>query len=178
VETLLTRLQDRSSGGVTAGVSEIIVHPDFSSSTLDNDVAIWKLSEDIAEDGSALGYAGLPSAGFDPADGDSVTVAGWGALSEGGSTLPSALQKVSVPVVGRDACNDSYGGEISDVMFCAGVPEGGLDACQGDSGGPIRDDATGNVVGVVSWGQGCARPDFPGVYANVGALTSFITANI
>lgn len=63
-------------------------------------------------------------------------------------------------------------------MFCAGVPEGGIDACQGDSGGPIRDDATGDVVGVVSWGQGCARPDFPGVYSNVGALSSFITANI
>lgn len=108
--TDLSTWQNRSSGGVTAGVSEILIHPDYSETTLDNDVAIWKLAADIAEDGTTISFATLASAGSDPADGASVSVAGWGTLEEGGSTLPTNLMKVSVPVVGREACNDSYGG--------------------------------------------------------------------
>lgn len=62
-------------------------------------------------------------------------------------------------------------------MFCAGVAAGGKDSCQGDSGGPIVNSAK-TLVGVVSWGAGCARPGKPGVYASVGALSSFVTSNL
>jgi trypsin len=87
--------------------------------------------------------------------------------------------KVTVPAVSREDCNAAYSeGQITDVMFCAGTEQGGLDSCQGDSGGPIFDDATGVQVGVVSWGNGCARPGVPGVYARIGALDDFISANI
>ena len=146
---------DSTAGGVTANVAEIIIHPGYVASTFENDIAIWKLASPVAE-GGAVGFASLPAAGFDPADGAILTVAGWGAISEGGPGSDTALQKVTIPVVDRDTCNAAYGGSITDVMFCAGVSEGGLDSCQRDSGGPIRDDATGVVVGVVSWGTGCA----------------------
>jgi len=165
-----------SSPGVEAGVSDIIIHPSYSSSSLDNDIAIWKLSEPI--EGSGITYASLPSAGSDPAAGSDLTVAGWGTTTEGGS-IPEDLLKVTVPVVGRDACNSAYGaGQITDAMFCAGFDEGGKDACQGDSGGPIRDDASGALVGVVSWGQGCAQAGYPGVYSNIGALLDFVESNL
>ena len=55
-------------------------------------------------------------------------------------------------------------------MVCAGYPQGGVDTCQGDSGGPMFGrDATGalKVVGATSYGDGCARPGKPGVYARV-----------
>lgn len=82
--------------------------------------------------------------------------------------------KVSVPVTDRETCRSQYGaGEITDNMVCAGLDEGGKDACQGDSGGPLVDEQ-GTLVGVVSWGQGCAQAGFSGVYARVGSFVEWI----
>jgi trypsin len=62
-------------------------------------------------------------------------------------------------------------------MVCAGLAAGGKDSCQGDSGGPLVNSAK-TLIGIVSWGEGCAAPNAPGVYARVGALRTFIDANL
>jgi len=82
---------------------------------------------------------------------------------------------VNVPIVSREECNEDYKtyGGITENMICAAAPDGGRDACQGDSGGPLVVD--GKLAGVVSWGIGCARPLFPGVYSNIAILKSFVT---
>jgi len=99
-----------------------------------------------------------------------------GATREGGASS-ARLLKVSVPVVSRTQCRSVYGSQVTDRMFCAGVDAGGKDSCQGDSGGPIVDGSS-TLIGLVSWGDGCARPGVPGVYARVGSFTSFINANL
>lgn len=79
-----------------------------------------------------------------------------------------------VPSVNQTECSKAYNnmGGITDRMICAGFKAGGKDACQGDSGGPLVAD--NKLVGVVSWGYGCAKPDYPGVYSRVAAARDWI----
>ncbi|XP_010767091.1 trypsin-2-like, partial [Notothenia coriiceps] len=85
---------------------------------------------------------------------------------------PFYLQCVEVPILSHKDCDGSYPGLITDHMVCAGYLEGGKDACQGDSGGPLV--CNGELQGVVSWGQGCAQPNYPGVYTKVCSLMPWI----
>lgn len=74
-------------------------------------------------------------------------------------------------------CNAAYAiyGGVTDRMICAGYPEGGKDSCQGDSGGPLV--ANGKLVGVISWGVDCAKPEMPGVYSRVAAVRDWIRSS-
>ncbi|MEV3991782.1 serine protease [Streptomyces sp. NPDC049837] len=105
------------------------------------------------------------------------TVAGWGATREGGPQQ-RYLRKATVPFVSDATCKQAYGNDLVPAEeICAGLPQGGVDTCQGDSGGPMfrRDNAGAWIqVGIVSWGQGCARPDYPGVYTEVSTFASAI----
>lgn len=113
-------------------------------------------------------------------EGQTLTVSGWGALKQGGQG-PDILQKVDVPVVSNDECDQKYKDydnsyEIKDHQLCAGFAAGGKDSCQGDSGGPLFTKAGGDFlqVGVVSWGVGCAQPNLPGVYTRVSAFSGWL----
>jgi trypsin len=97
-------------------------------------------------------------------------IVGFGTTEEGGD-LPDTLQKAKVPVTTDAYCAGAYSDFDANSMVCAGYPQGGVDTCQGDSGGPMFGrDAAGalKVVGATSFGEGCARPEKPGVYARVG----------
>ncbi|XP_049779169.1 uncharacterized protein LOC126176077 [Schistocerca cancellata] len=121
------------------------------------------------------GMASLPLATSRPQAGESVLVSGWGAMVEGGSAT-DFLRAATVQVVSLSKCRSCYFSEgLTSNMICAAVPSGGKDACQGDSGGPLVHGE--NLVGVVSFGKGCARPNYPGVYADVVSLRSWITEN-
>nr|ABU50818.1 Ale o 3 allergen precursor [Aleuroglyphus ovatus] len=163
-----------NSGGSVVKASKIIPHTSYSSSTIDYDIALIQTSTPLTLGSANAQKIALPAQDSDPSG--NVVITGWGTTSEGGS-LPSRLQTVTVPVVARATCNSAYGGSITARMFCAGVLNvGGKDACQGDSGGPVVDSA-GKLVGAVSWGRGCARPQYPGVYTRVGLFRTWITTN-
>jgi secreted trypsin-like serine protease len=108
------------------------------------------------------------------------TIAGWGAASEGGAQQRYLL-KATVPFVDDATCKEAYGSDlVPGDEICAGyVEQGGVDTCQGDSGGPMfrKDDSGAWIqVGIVSWGQGCAEPGYPGVYSEVSTFAAKIAA--
>lgn len=177
IQVVAGRTALSGGGGDVAGVTDIWIHPDWNSGALINDASVLTLD-------TALPQA--PIALASPADGDlyaagvTSTVLGWG-VTDSGSTSDT-LRKVSVPVTSDAACAASYPDSYDAAsMVCAGLPEGGKDACQGDSGGPLEAtaaDGTRKLIGIVSWGQGCAEPDFYGVYGRVSAFHDLIQAEI
>ena len=121
-----------------------------------------------------------PSADQLFADGTPFVVTGWGATTEGGSKVRDLRFIDNLPFVTRTDCNAplSYNGAITENMICAGVRSGGVDSCQGDSGGPLTFE-TGTapkLAGVVSWGEGCARPNKVGVYTRVANYVDWVRA--
>ena len=110
-----------------------------------------------------------------------ATVTGFGLTTEGGQGS-TRLRQVNIPVVEQQDCRSVYGGDrITEANFCAGEKSGGRDSCQGDSGGPLFvRDRDGQVLqaGVVSWGKGCARADYYGVYASVGNFEKWIRSRV
>jgi trypsin len=159
-------------------VEAIFRHPKYNPSNYSHDVALMKLKVPV-ELNDIVKLVELPPAGFDPTGNSEL--AGWGALTEGGSS-PTTVYKVSVPLVPNDQCKAMYEDgssySIDDSMICAG--EAGKDSCQGDSGGPMLCDSEGTQVhcGVVSWGIGCAREGFPGVYARTSFFLDWIAETI
>jgi len=155
-------------------VAEIINHPNYNSQTTDNDYAILRLANPVTFT-NEVSPACLPADLSATYAGVLATVTGWGTLSSGGSQ-PTVLQEVDVTVTTNADCNSAYG-SITNNMVCAA--DSGKDSCQGDSGGPMIASENGRqaLIGVVSWGRGCAFDGYPGVYARVTEKMSWIVAN-
>jgi secreted trypsin-like serine protease len=166
-------LQDSSAVKRTS--TYVYKNPGYGTST-GGDWAFVKLASPIT--GAAL----LPIAKTKDYDTGTFTIAGWGDTSEGGSSSRYLL-KAQVPFVDDTTCKNA-GSYYSDLIFnaeiCAGnMANGGVDTCQGDSGGPMFRRDSNNAwiqVGIVSHGDGCARPNAPGVYTEVSSFAAAIDA--
>jgi secreted trypsin-like serine protease len=150
------------AGGEVVPVSSATVEPSYLA-TSGYDVTLLKLSRNSVK--APTKVSGTAETGLWAA-GTSETIVGWGTTTEGGST-PTRLQEANVPITTDAYCGGAYSDFDATTMICAGFPQGGVDTCQGDSGGPMFGAGT-KVVGSTSFGQGCARPGKPGVYARVG----------
>lgn len=161
--------------GMPYPVLKWIAHPNYSSWTVDNDIAIL-IIDDVFDFGHTL-IDQIQIKESRPMDGRVATVAGWGYRQENGPSS-TKLEEVQVPIINNQDCTNSYGaGEITERMICAGyLSSGGKDACQGDTGGPLVLDR--ELVGLVSWGIGCARPKYPSVYTFVGSLKPWLDETI
>ncbi|KAH8325937.1 hypothetical protein KR067_010466, partial [Drosophila pandora] len=159
-------LKAAERGGHVVPVSKIILHERFNEKTKANDIAVLHLKSSLlmGEDIRTIPLADNP-----PSPGDPARVSGWGRV---GSKLPKpdVLLATDVHIVDHQQCNKAYNGKLDETMICASAF--GKDACRSDSGGPLISD--GKLVGIVSFGEGCAKPHFPGVYANVAELKKWI----
>jgi trypsin len=170
-------------------IAKVMVHPGFDDTTLDRDVAILELERPVY----LSQYAVLaPSSKVDAfvAERRTVRIAGYGLTAEGGNSS-DVLKKVDVPLVPFAECLAHYSGKaarsksiepdekppapITENMLCAAATANGQDSCQGDSGGPLFEDGpTPTLLGVVSWGEGCAIPGVPGVYTRIARFERWI----
>uniref|UniRef100_A0AAX7TBN6 Peptidase S1 domain-containing protein n=2 Tax=Astatotilapia calliptera TaxID=8154 RepID=A0AAX7TBN6_ASTCA len=173
-------LQGSNPNAVSRTVTKIIKHPNYNSQTFNNDICLLQLSSPVTFNNyiSPVCLAASDSIFY---SGVNSWVTGWGSTREGASAPSPNLMEVEVPVVGNRKCNCNYGvGSITDNMICAGLSAGGKDSCQGDSGGPMVSKQSGRWIqaGVVSFGEGCARPNLPGVYARVSQYQTWIRTQI
>ncbi|KAI4489963.1 hypothetical protein M0804_004145 [Polistes exclamans] len=159
-------------------VKRVVRHRNFNSRTLYNDVAILTMSEPV-EFTEQIRPICLPS-GSKLYTGMTATVIGWGSLRESGPQ-PAILQEVSIPVWSNKDCKFKYGsaapGGIVDSFLCAG--KAARDSCSGDSGGPLMvNDGRWTQIGIVSWGIGCGKGQYPGVYTRITHFLPWIYKNL
>uniref|UniRef100_A0A8B9JB50 Transmembrane serine protease 9 n=1 Tax=Astyanax mexicanus TaxID=7994 RepID=A0A8B9JB50_ASTMX len=147
-------------------VQRFIIHPNFTSSTMDFDVALVELSIP-APSSYTIQTLCLPSPSHSFFNSSECYIMGWGAIREDVLKSPSLLGKAKVSIIDQSDCLPSYSGRLTANMVCAGSMEGGKDTCLGDSGGPLacrQPHGRWFLAGVTSWGHGCGRSSFPGVY--------------
>ncbi|CAG5019506.1 unnamed protein product [Parnassius apollo] len=107
--------------------------------------------------------------------GSMTSISGWGHLQFKKSRMQDLVRRVSIPVMDDEECRTLSNGFFKNItprMFCAGYRAGAKDSCQGDSGGPAV--INGKLVGLVSFGVGCAFPDTPGVYSKIPVVRDWI----
>jgi secreted trypsin-like serine protease len=166
LKVITGRTDLRSRQGQEIPVRQVWVNPGYDSASNAGDFAVLTLAGSVPQD------AVVPmAAAGDPAylPGTAATVFGWGDVTGVGHYAYN-LRAARVQVLPDERCAVAYPGSTegtyrSDSMLCAGEPQGGPDACQGDSGGPLV--AQGRLIGLVSWGSGCGRAGYPGVYTRV-----------
>jgi trypsin len=172
--------QRDNAGAELRAPKQIVRHPLYDSETMDYDFALIELDAESSHTPIEINTTEILIPSPSTQDTDLMTtVAGWGETGQHLKPKSSAniLQKVNLPLVAREVCERTYEDTLTDRMICAGFTAGGKDSCQGDSGGPLtRMDSNGvsKLIGVVSWGEGCAQPDKFGVYGKVNSVVDWI----
>ncbi|XP_078502963.1 trypsin I-P1-like isoform X2 [Lissotriton helveticus] len=146
-----------------------IQHPNYNKKTFNNDIMLIKLAQP-AQYNQYVQPIPLPTSCV--AAGTWCTVSGWGATASGARPT-DVLQCLNLPIISNALCEESYPAVYTSNMMCAGFMRGQQDACQGDSGGPL--ECNGQLQGVVSFGNGCAKAGYPGVYTRVCNYNAWIS---
>ncbi|KAL7305310.1 hypothetical protein TKK_0002441 [Trichogramma kaykai] len=177
IMSIRTGTSEVGKGGTVHRVEKIIRHPKYKLDKRGvpwDDIALIKLSNPMVfndqQDKIDL-YEKFEKSQV----GVNATVSGWGATE---TDFPTRLRAVSIPIIDTAQCELAYHsfGGIPYKQICALYYGGGKDSCQGDSGGPLAIDY--RLAGVVSWGNGCALPEYPGVYTEVAAYRDWIDENM
>lgn len=145
-------------------VAKVIIHGSYSTSTHSNDIALIKTTSDIPVQPISLPSQGAGASG-------SGVVSGWGTIREGGPRSTDLLT-TELDILPDNTCQRIYRPYSRREMLCGGYLRGGRDTCQGDSGGPFAQ--SGVLIGITSFGRGCARANTPGVYTRVSNYVDWI----
>lgn len=158
-------------------VKKIIMHEEFVLATYTNDIAIIVLARPTSFN-TYIWPICLPPQNM-VYEKKNAVVAGWGRQSYEGELSPILLE-VTVPIWTHKECTAAFLESVTDDNICAAAYEGGKDSCSGDSGGPLNyklENGRWVVIGIVSWGIGCAAKGSPGVYVKVANFLPWIIKN-
>ncbi|XP_069838449.1 serine protease 33-like [Dendropsophus ebraccatus] len=173
----------------SVAVTTVIVHPAYSGDGTRGDLALMGLAKAVTFNNNIRQVA-LPSQNQEFQSGTMCWLTGWGRIAENVKLpAPHTLQKVQLPLMNYSECDEMFQKAfnltfppeyVTQDMICAGYPEGKKDGCQGDSGGPLVCQSGGSwfLVGIVSWGDGCAQPQKPGVYTKVSSFSDWMKGYI
>ncbi|CAB9510493.1 Vitamin K-dependent protein C (Fragment) [Seminavis robusta] len=174
-------IERRQSGSVIRSIIDHVAHPSYNAqySTRDHDYLLLKLDQSALVDsqGNPTGVQIIdintnPNV---PATNDALWGIGYGQIGEDIAGMSDVLRDAEIVAFANQRCENQYGQYFEEsYMFCSGVNGGGIDTCQGDSGGPIVHQATNTLVGIVSFGIGCARANYAGVNSRVSAAQDWI----
>jgi len=155
----------------------LIPHPDHDNSRFLNDIGLIELSSPLNFTQNIQAIK-LPEKNKEVLAGEECVVSGFGSVEEDGA-ISKILRFVYLPAVSDAECSQAFPNQIDSTMVCAGFAQGGADSCLGDSGSPLScGDVQDEINGIVSFGFGCARPGYFGVYTQVSYFTEWIEAQI
>ncbi|XP_014108291.1 PREDICTED: acrosin-like [Pseudopodoces humilis] len=164
-------------------IKKLFRHENYRRSDITNDIALLELDEPV-QCSPYIQLACVAEPALRVSELQNCWIAGWGSTTKGGQDSSDHLQEAKVQLIDVQLCNSSgwYAGKIHTHNLCAGYPQGNIDTCQGDSGGPLmcQDNNADSwwVVGVTSWGKGCARAKLPGVYTSTQYFYDWILAQM
>ena len=172
-----------SNIGQLRNITKMYIHPLYDQQMYINDLAILRLDKPVDLINSDISIICLPTTlDFNlnmteyPPVNENLVAIGWGTTNPFIRTSSPILRQVTVQAIARTEtpCLNVIHDDI--VQFCAGLPQGGKDTCHGDSGGPLMSFKHGRwqLVGITSYGDICAKPDFAGVYTRLAYYNSYI----
>uniref|UniRef100_A0A8C3UDJ7 Acrosin n=1 Tax=Catharus ustulatus TaxID=91951 RepID=A0A8C3UDJ7_CATUS len=181
-----TQLSQPGPGAVVRKVKQVVLHPYYNPDDMSYDIALLELDHPV-QCSPYIQLVCVPDATLRVSELQNCWVAGWGSTAARGEiqreTPGDRLQEAKVQLIDLQLCNSSgwYAGDVHRHNLCAGYPQGKIDTCQGDSGGPLMcQDINADywwVVGITSWGRGCARAKQPGIYTSTRHFYDWILAN-
>ncbi|XP_066176370.1 acrosin-like [Sylvia atricapilla] len=162
-------------------IKRVLKHKNYDHDSERNNIALVELEQPVeCSDYIQLGC--VPDSSVAVAELKTCYIAGWRASPESAPGPRLVLQEAKVRLIDVQLCNSSrwYGGAVHPQELCAGYPRGGIDTCQGDSGGPLvcKDNTKEKfwLVGLASWGRGCARARRPGIFTSTQHFHAWIRA--
>ncbi|NWT76824.1 ACRO protein, partial [Prunella himalayana] len=160
-------------------IKKLLKHRHYEPVTAKNNIALVELDKPVqCSDYIQLGC--VPRSSLRVSELKTCYIAGWRSTAESASSPHLVLQEAKVRLIDVQLCNSSrwYGGAVHPQELCAGYPRGGIDTCQGDIGGPLvcKDNVKDKfwLVGLSSWGKGCARARRPGIFTSTQRFRSWI----
>ncbi|XP_030800147.1 acrosin-like [Camarhynchus parvulus] len=178
-----TQFTQPGPGAAVRNVKQVVLHQYYNPTDYSYDIALMQLDHPV-QCSSYIQLACVAEPTLSVYKLTNCWVAGWGSTAARSELQPDHLQEAKVQLINLQVCNstDWYAGAIFAHNVCAGYPQGGIDTCQGDSGGPLMcQDNNADfwwLIGVTSWGKGCARAMQPGVYSSTQYFYDWIDYNM